>query len=493
MGQMRFVIPRPERVVAGAAAQACLAGNEGTPWECQTTLEYDAMLIERETRESGYLYFPWYVADRGLVVLVSGSLMERPRAYNLPVELARGTINRLRNQSSTWQVAGMVIPAEFNDLLRQANGHFALAATGQDRPTAAADHADEAIRLGLLAADILGRDYAQQVLTIRRTQQSPLGTLLAARLQAPLSEKQLERFTAAFNTALVTPSWPAIEPKLGQFNWDATDALIEWCREHGIRVCLGPLVQLDRHLLPDWLFLDEGFDDVQSSLLAFLEAVVERYRGKAQLWHVAARLNQDGAFDSSEEQRLRLVVDAVDRVRALDGRTPTIVSFDQPWGEYIARQDQELTPLHFADTLVRGELGLAGIGVEINFGYWPGGTLPRDPLDVSRQLDRWAQLGVPLMVLVSAPSDATNDAAAQHPARPLAQLSATRLSAQWQAALIQWLAPLVVAKQSVQALAWSTWQDDLPHEWLHSGLYDAHGQAKPALQTLAELRRDWIG
>ena len=29
--------------------------------------------------------------------------MERPRPYNLPVELARGTLNRLRNQVSLWQ------------------------------------------------------------------------------------------------------------------------------------------------------------------------------------------------------------------------------------------------------------------------------------------------------------------------------------------------------------------------------------------------------
>jgi hypothetical protein len=490
---MRFVIPRPERVIAGAAEQACLAGGEGTPWECRTTLEYDAMLVERETRESGYLYFPWNVPGRGVAVLVSGSLMERPRAYNLPVELARGTINRLRNQSNAWQVAGMVVPDKFHELLREANGHFAHAATGQEQPLTAADHADEAIRVGLLAGDILGREYAQQVLTIRRAQQAPLGTLLAARLEAPLTAGELERFSAAFNTAIVTPSWPTIEPRLGEYNWEATDRLVEWCREHGIRICLGPLVQLDRHLLPDWLFLDENFDEVQASILEFLELVVSRYRGKVQLWHAAARLNQDGAFDASEEQRLRLVVDAVDRVRALDSRTPTIVSFDQPWGEYIARRDQELTPLHFADTLVRGELGLAGIGVEINYGYWPGGTLPRDPLDVSRQLDRWSQLGVPLMVLLSAPSAAGEDARATHSARPLSQLSGEELNEQWQAALIEWLLPMVVAKQSVQAVAWSTWRDGLPHEWPHSGLIDSKGGQKPALQAFADLRRDWIG
>jgi hypothetical protein len=123
---MRFVVPQPERVVAEAAGQAYLAGAEGIPWECQTTIFPGAMLIERETRESGYLYFPWNVPGRGVVMLVSGSLMERPRSYNLPVELARGTINRLRNQSGAWLGAGMTIPPAFDELVAAGHGPFTL-------------------------------------------------------------------------------------------------------------------------------------------------------------------------------------------------------------------------------------------------------------------------------------------------------------------------------------------------------------------------------
>src|SRR5438552_3394758 len=102
MGLMRFVIPRPERMVAGAAEQAYLASADGIPWECHVTLDDDSLAIERDTRESGYLYFPWKVADRGLVQLCSGSLMERSKVYHLPLELARGTLNRIRNQASVW-------------------------------------------------------------------------------------------------------------------------------------------------------------------------------------------------------------------------------------------------------------------------------------------------------------------------------------------------------------------------------------------------------
>jgi hypothetical protein len=250
---------------------------------------------------------------------------------------------------------------------------------------------------------------------------------------------------------------------------------------------------MDKHAVPDWLFLDEDFEEVQLSVLSFVEAVVKRYRGKVHLWHVAAGMNREGALEHTEEQRLRLVVESVDRVRAIDPRTPLVMSFAQPWGEYIARQDQELTPLNFADTLVRGELGLAGVGLDIHYGYWPGGTLPRDPLEVSRQLDRWSQIGVPLMVFVSVPSSSAADPRARAPGRPLADLRAGGVTPAWQHVTVQWLLPMLLAKQSVQAIIWDTWQDDRPHEMPASGLCDASGAPKPVLQTLLELRREYIG
>src|SRR3954447_21213416 len=88
MGQMLFVIPRPERVIPGVAEQAYLASADGVPWECRCTLSGEALTIERDTRESGYVHFPWKVTGRGLVQVCSGALMERTKPYNLPVELA---------------------------------------------------------------------------------------------------------------------------------------------------------------------------------------------------------------------------------------------------------------------------------------------------------------------------------------------------------------------------------------------------------------------
>ena len=90
-------------------------------------------------------------------------------------------------------------------------------------------------------------------------------------------------------------------------------------------------------------------------------------------------------------------------------RTPVVISFDQPWAEYLATNDYDLSPLHFADALVRAELGVGGVALEMNLGYWPGGCLPRDLLAISRHLDRWSLLGIPLIVYLTMPSSADHD------------------------------------------------------------------------------------
>src|SRR5262245_62128618 len=493
MGQMLFMIPRPERLVPGADEYAYLASADGIPWECRVTLADEALAIERDTRESGYLYFPWKVTGRGLVQLYSGSLMERNKPYNLPVELARGTLNRLRNQLSLWQLAGMVIPESFTSALKAATAAFAHAATDQSHPQASQDQAEEAIRLGLDAADLLCRDYTQQVLAIRRSQQTLNGVLLASRLSAPPTGEAAARYLALFNTVVVGAHWPDLEPRLGNFEWEATDKLVAWAQENNLRICLGPLVQMDKHSLPDWLFLDDGFEEVQASVLNFIDAVVSRYRGKVHLWHVTARMNQEGAFAFSEEQSLRLVVEAVDKVRAIDPRMPMVVSFNQPWAEYIARKDQELTPINFADTLVRGELGLAGVGMEIHYGYWPGGTLPRDALELSRLLDRWSQIGVPLMVFLSAPSSMGADPLARHTIRPLVDLRPGGVNPAWQQQLVEQLFPVLLAKHTVQAIVWDHFQDNQPHELQGAGLHDTAGRPKPSLQSFINQRREIFG
>jgi hypothetical protein len=161
------------------------------------------------------------------------------------------------------------------------------------------------------------------------------------------------------------------------------------------------------------------------------------------------------------------------------------IAFDQPWAEYLARQGNDFPPLHFADALLRAELGLTGLALELNVGYHPAGTLPRDPLEFSRQIDFWSLLGVPLYLLLAVPSSSQPD--------PLAQRRAGTLGEVWTPAVQQaWVSrylPLFLAKPNVRGVLWSQLRDSEPHSFPHGGLFDLRRHPKPALRPLASLRQ----
>ena len=492
MGQLRFIVPAPERLANHGKELAFVAGADGIPWEGRAKLDGKLLTIERDQRESGWTYVAWHVPKRGVLMLCTGSLMERPQAYSLPIELARGTITRLRNQAAAWQQAGMNLPPTFVNSSRLATTKLVAAITERNEVAACA-LADESLTHGLDAADHLAVSYTQQVLDIRRGQHSVLPTLLGARLEKAPAKEIADELAAASNTSLISPRWPVVEPEAGQYAWETTDGALQWARERGQRICLGPLVQLDRASLPDWLFLmADDFDEVLEYVLQYLEAVVQRYRGRVHLWHVAARMNLPTGIAMDEEQRLKLTVEAIDRVRSLDPRTPMVVSFDRPWAEYIAAEDQELTPLHFADTLVRGGLGLAGVGLELNLGYWPGGSAMRDLLEISRLIDRWSQLGVPLVLQLTMPSNDAPDPLARHHEKPQYSQPFGPFTPTEQAAVMKRLATLLLAKQPVQALFWNQLRDDSPHDYPLGGLVDMGGKLKPLVPVLAKLRADLL-
>ena len=217
-----------------------------------------------------------------------------------------------------------------------------------------------------------------------------------------------------------------------------------------------------------------------------------RYRGKVNLWQCAARLNAGCGLALSEEQRLRLAVLAIETIRATDPRAPIVIMIDQPWAEFMSRQEVDLSPLHFADALVRADLGLAGLGLEINLGYYPDGTQARDLLDFSRHLDRWSSLGLPLLVSLTVPSSEQPDAQARGESRAIAYAAGMPLCPESQQHWIEQFLPLMLAKQPVQGITWNQLLDSQPHDFPHGGLFDAKDQPKPALDAIKAIRQKYF-
>jgi hypothetical protein len=251
-------------------------------------------------------------------------------------------------------------------------------------------------------------------------------------------------------------------------------------------------LELDDRGVPDWTYLWEGEVD---SLLAFMldhvRTVVERYRGKVHLWQVAARMTHGHALGLSEEARLQAAAKAVTVVRQLDPTTPIVVTFDQPWAEYLATEHLDLAPLHFADALVRADLGLSGIGLELNIGYHPGGSLQRGPLAISRLLDNWSLLELPLLVAFTMPSSAEADPHSNGKAQVVSS-QAGEVTPETQREWVERHVPLVLAKSAVQVVLWNQLSDAVPHHYPHGGLFDTANNPKPALEALRAIRQKYL-
>jgi hypothetical protein len=129
------------------------------------------------------------------------------------------------------------------------------------------------------------------------------------------------------------------------------------------------------------------------------------------------------------------------------------------------------------------------VGLEIAEGYWPFGSFPRHSLAHSRLFDQWSLLGMPLVLLLSAPSRASADPLALRRDSVIDRNVAIETAEARQAAWIDEIIPLAIAKNSVQVIIWNQLDDSAPHELPHGGLFNRDGTSKPALEALRRVRR----
>lgn len=476
MGLMRFLVPRQEQLLPSAVEQAYMAGRDDVPWRTQIIPSRDGLVAERSENDSGLFYIPWLVEGHGELMLCTATLMERGEPYLLPLELARGTLNRLRTYMSVWEGIGLEVPPELQASVAQAVELFARAATSQYDPFLASDRAHQTIRVSLDAVQSLGMAYAEQAGAVRRLQPHRPQPLLGVNLgRWRPHDPSAAKVTDTFNSVGVTPSWRSVETTEGKQRWTRYDAQVQWCQGRGLRLAVGPLVQLNQHFLPDWLYLWESdFENLLELLGQHIQSVVIRYRGRTNLWHCAAGLNTDEALPLSDEQRLRLAVRALEVTRKHDPRTPMVISFGQPWGEYLSDRDTDLSPLVFADTLARAELGVSAFGLEINVGE-PGAPAVRDELELSRLIDRWSVLGIPLLIYLAIPADGQSE-------------SQPDLQHIW----LQRYVPLLLARPSVQGVFWNQLQDTSKSSIPSAGLFTRDGAPKPVVRLLHDIRKRYL-
>ncbi len=492
MGLLRFAV-HPASLIDDwpEAYRGYLTGADGRIFT--TRIEVDGHIIgcRRTSSESSKFHVAWPVPGFGRPVIATASLPEREEPYLLAVELARGKIVQIRNQASQWELSGMQIPAAFVEASRTAHRAFAKAASAQDRPEEACELANEALRHACAAADALALGYSTQALLGRLQRFGGLPASVGCELHGTTPHPDAnELFTAAFNAVTVSVPWRKIEAIEGEYDWGPSDRQVEWCEQQKVLVRGGPLIDLGPDGLPPWLARwEHDIYNLQSFVCDFVETAISRYVGRIRIWEVAARLNTGGALTLNEESRLTLAARVLDVARQVDEEAQLLVRVDQPWGDYQARGQHRLSPLQLVDALLRSGVGLAGVNLELAVGYLPRGSAYRDLLELSRMIDVWSVLGVPIHATLACPSSCDDDPLAASDWEVEPRMWPRECDEEGQANWIDRVLELLLAKPSVAGVYFTHFSDGDAHQFPHAGLLRSDGTPKPALERIITQRQ----
>ncbi len=492
MGMMKFLLPAG---LSGDAVRelertSVAGGQDNMPFPTQVLVEPGQMTVIRGVDESGCLFAPWEVNGSGRVMATSATLMERQNPYQLLIELARGKLNQVRGQMSDWVMGGLQGTQALAEQIRSATQAFVRAVVGAAEGDSITD-AKNALAEGFRAAEVLAQTYVDQVFQLRHERQQSLDTALGCRL--PLTVPQEPWATTledTFNSACLPFFWDQIEPEEGDYRWQATDALVDWAQNKGLRLQGGPLVDFGGQHFPDWFWRRKrDLANLSGFLCAYVETVIARYRGKVRAWQITAASNASQLLAGGDEELLWLTVRAAEAARQIDPTLEIILSIAQPWGEYLVSKEHTHSPFVFADTLVRSGLKLAALDLEMVMAVTPRGSYCRDVLEASRLIDLYALLGVPLQVTLGYPSMGGPDSLAA-PDQAVAGGHwrggfSPAVQADWATAF----APLALCKPAVRSVYWAHASDTEAHLFPHCGLIDSQGNVKPVMEKLHELRQ----
>lgn len=472
MGVFRFQLTDESILTAEAAKKVYVASGEGIPWRCAVELLGTELRVHRPISDSGILHVPWHLSGRGSLMLTTANLREQAEPYDLAVELARGTLFRLKNQCVIWELAGLETSPTLNTQIQLATDRF-MECVFANEPARRLEETNACLRAALDAIDVLVDVFVDQIVATRRQDTKPQPTKwLACPIRSHRPKGRQEReVLAAFNGAVVSPNWKEVESIEGEYRWDTSVDAVQWCASRGLRLCVGPIVRNSPAFLPNWLYLWQDDEDSLANYCAsYVQSAVRQFEGNVGLWNVCAGFHAAGALEIPEESAVRLIAAMVGGVRQVDARTPLIVSFSQPFAEYMANESRELSPFHLADALIRAELGISGLGIEVSHD-----SMPRDWLQWNCHLDVWSQLDIPLIVTLSGPSSAL----------PNAEDPVGYWSSQDQ--LLRRFVPLCLAKRNVHGVVWNQLSDADQGYPLH-GLIDQRGKSKPGLLQLRKVR-----
>jgi hypothetical protein len=477
MGEFRFRLPDDWTLVTRQASSIHVVGLDGIPWPCRVFTEGNTLVIRRNRDESGKIYIAYPFAKHGEYTICTGSLPERSEPYDLLTELARGTLNRLRNQISIWQEGGL-----------QIDGHLT-------QQTAAA--------IELLGDSILAQDKFARDKQARRSMETAFDVLfdLSLRFGQRVSRFRVSQteFSQFWMAAAASDSFE-FEGSANQRGFELVQLEPEMLTASRLkaveeqpnrkRVIVGPLFDASAGGMSAELMEMDDFDQRKRRVLTDCRTALEEMPTATSLLHVVSGLNGLGHRHLGYPQQLQLTIDMLHLLEESSCEIPNLISFDFPWAERLASSVGGIHPLQIADTLLRQGLGISFLGLDVNLDYWPGGSAVRDPLQWIDLIDIWSQLGLPLILCLRLPTGNAETPTAD-PRRIVNEVR-SNLTDQQRLELIETVIPMMIARPSVHGLIFRQWCDCDDPRFPNGGLAENDGAVKPIVGILEKIRETYL-
>jgi hypothetical protein len=446
-----------------------LTGLDRTPRLASAQWEGPYLAVQLDAQNSVKLSVPWRTRDRRELLLDTVSLRHRDRPYNLSLELARGLLNRIRMPPQSLSECGRLEDgsSELNHSLHQITRRFVEAVLSQSDANASTSLSAGVIEDGLQWQDTW---QAGRLRDAEDSWRRKIGMRIPAFItRRDFESTGLDSSLAAVDCGTAVNDWGDL-PSRTSHPWN-------WCPARGMTTFAGPIIARD-----------DEFHDLQQ-IVDLYQRTVCTFPGHVDIWHCWSGLNKFTRPGHCEQSRLRLAVSSVELLYRVDPQRARMVSFDQPFGEYLARESHhDFGPLQFAETLVRGDLPLTYLGLELNFGAHTDATPWRDVLSLHARLDRWACLGLPLVILLTCPSRST-PAIESTTGETLAGDAAENAPLhddQCDADDIELLLHALASRRDVQAVVWNAWHDKPQARPPRFGFFDPLGIPRA---SLAAFRR----
>jgi hypothetical protein len=430
-------------------------------------------------RGAAGLSLMWPVEGAGRMMMETTRLLDRPRPYNLHVELARGQLMRISQKREDWGLYAYRDGQEVYREIEAARDLLIDAITTEDE-AAAAKLGDAALGAAVKAGERMGLFHADGLLEKLQTGGQPPESAIGCVVDVTAGkEAALRAIERAFAFAHLRFDWRTIEPTHGKPQFGPYEDLCSAFRERNIRLH-GTLLSFDESRLPPWVrTLARNYDHLREAIAKHLKQVLKQFQGRVASWEVVSGIHARNACRLSFDQIMELTRMATILARQLAPQSQVLLGIVLPWGEYYSHDSRTIPPMLYAQTAVESGINFDAFSVDLCFGGHKSGRYVRDLLQVSAMLDSFIKLGKPLHI-TTAGVPSSGEAG---PTGCWRDRWTEPVQAQWAHDFYR----IVLSKPFVHSVTWQA-LTDAPDGTHAGGLLHADFSRKPAWDEVLALR-----